>query len=276
MEKNLIIELLKQNRIGEAIDMLEKATAGTDTHHELILLASAFSDYAKKNRTATVDSQTLEMQRNQITNKVLYYLDEVPVEALTGMVPPPPPKRSDSSSHHAQSAFSSPSTTSSKPKSSALKYGLIGAGAVIALFVAIGLGGTDEYVDGDDYSTIESSVEPEEPQGLLSQPATGGDVVEEYDPEPEADVETAYNFTAVTYYDTEIEMEAVLSRVSPGSWILTYEDGDEYPYQVSDLDEWNVTMWDGEEGYIFVDLETGMISELIGENEYSFEISEAY
>lgn len=274
MEKNQIIELIKQNRISEAIDMLEKASVGTDTHHELILLASSFSDYAKKNRTATLDSHTLEMQRNQITNKVLYYLDELPADALSRMAPPPVSPKSEST-YTAQPAFSASHNPQPKSKSPALKYGLIGAGAVIALIIAIGLGSSDEYVDGDDYSTIESSVEPEEPQesqGLLAQHGMENDVVEEHDPEPEV----AYNFNAVTYYDTEMGMEAVLSRVSPGNWILKFENGAYYPYQVNALDEWNVTLWDGEEGYIFVDLETRMIKELIGVEEYSFEISEAY
>ncbi len=257
MEKNLIIELIKQNRIGEAIDMLEKASIGTDTHHELILLASAFSDYAQKNRTATVDSQTLEMQRNQITNKVLYYLDEVPAEALSAMTPPPMPKKRAEPNFNAQSAFSA-SGNAPQPKAPWLKYGLIGAAAMVVLIILIGIGSDDPTID-DNGEFIE------ETQGALPfvDPGTqdGGLSAEDY------------NFTAVTYYDSDREMEAVIYMDSPGNWILALADGSELPYTEIDMKEWSVTL-QGEQGIIQINLEKQQLLEIFENQQYSYQISE--
>lgn len=260
MEKNLIIELIKQNRIGEAIDMLEKASIGTDTHHELILLASAFSDYAQKNRTATLDSQTLEMQRNQITNKVLYYLDEVPADALAAMTPPPMPRRRTESSSHAQSAFSSP-PSAPQPKMPWLKYALMGAAAVLVLIILIGLGESDDPTFDDEGEYIE------ETQSALPfvDPGTQESAISPED----------YNFTSVSYYDSDREMQAVIYMSAPGEWRLELEDGSELLYTEIDMKEWSVTL-QGEQGIIQINLESQELLEIFDSQQYSYEISEYY
>ncbi len=82
MDKNYIIELLKANRLQEAIKAIEKASEGSHLHNQVIMLSSSYAEYVQLNRSATQDFQTLEMQRAKITNSLLSFLDELAPEAF--------------------------------------------------------------------------------------------------------------------------------------------------------------------------------------------------
>ncbi len=100
MDKNYIIELLKENRLQEAIKAIEKASEGSHLHNQVIMLSSSYAEYVQLNRSATQDFQTLEMQRAKITNSLLSFLDELAPEdfekavgpqSRIDYVPPPSP-----------------------------------------------------------------------------------------------------------------------------------------------------------------------------------------
>lgn len=80
MDRNYIVELIKDNRLQEALKAIEKASEGTHLHNQAIMLSSSYAEYAKMNRSATQDFQTLEMQRAKITNSLLSFLDELSPE----------------------------------------------------------------------------------------------------------------------------------------------------------------------------------------------------
>jgi hypothetical protein len=82
MDRNYIVELIKENRLQEAIDAIEKASKGSHLHNQIIMLSSSYSEYAQLNRSATEDFQTLEIKRAKITNNLLSYLDELSPEQL--------------------------------------------------------------------------------------------------------------------------------------------------------------------------------------------------
>ncbi len=80
MDRNYIVELIKANRLQEALKAIEKASEGSHLHNQAIMLSSSYAEYAQLNRTATQDFQTLEMQRAKITNSLLSFLDELAPE----------------------------------------------------------------------------------------------------------------------------------------------------------------------------------------------------
>lgn len=80
MDKNYIIELLKANRLQEALKAIEQASEGSHLHNQVIMLSSSYAEYVQLNRSATQDFQTLEMQRAKITNSLLSFLDELAPE----------------------------------------------------------------------------------------------------------------------------------------------------------------------------------------------------
>jgi hypothetical protein len=82
MDRNYIVELIKSNRLQEAIKVIENATQGTHLHNQVISISAAFAEYTRMNRSATEDFQTLDIQRAKITNNLLSILDEVEPEAL--------------------------------------------------------------------------------------------------------------------------------------------------------------------------------------------------
>jgi hypothetical protein len=82
MDRNYIVELIKSNRLQEAIKAIENATQGTHLHNQVISISAAFAEYTRMNRSATEDFQTLDIQRAKITNNLLSVLDEVEPEAL--------------------------------------------------------------------------------------------------------------------------------------------------------------------------------------------------
>lgn len=270
MDKNQVIELIKQNRLGEAIDLIEKASSGTDLHTDIIMLASAYSDYTKKNRHATHDINTLEAKRNRITHQLLAYLDEVPADALAEMSPPPPSQAPAPESREREPIAAGPSAAAfpTNPPGEApkpwLKYALIGGGG-IALILAYFMMSepVDEYTYEDEATTaaplpeyegdaISSPTEPVEDQSTTADFAfpeeetsvTNDEViVEEIDPE------------TINAFDIDyIEMNAghsTLSKLeieSEGVWRETHPDGTTHYFHEEDRDEWSVYIRDESRG----------------------------
>jgi hypothetical protein len=89
MDRNYIVELIKDNRLQEAIKAIEKASEGSHLHNQVIMLSSSYAEYAELNRSATEDFETLQMQRAKITNRLLSVLDEISPEDLEKVTPPP-------------------------------------------------------------------------------------------------------------------------------------------------------------------------------------------
>ena len=82
MDRNYIVELIKANRLQEALKAIEKASQGSHLHNQAIILSASYAEYAQLNRTAAQDFQTLEMQRAKITNSLLSFLDELSPDDL--------------------------------------------------------------------------------------------------------------------------------------------------------------------------------------------------
>ncbi|MBL7813609.1 MAG: hypothetical protein JNL70_01300 [Saprospiraceae bacterium] len=114
MDRNYIVELIKDSRLQEAIKALEKATQGSHLHNDLISLSARYAEYTRLNRNATEDFQTLEMQRAKITNSLLSILDEVSSEDLETL------------RHNTAPTTPSVSTLSTLPFNRNFLYGIIG------------------------------------------------------------------------------------------------------------------------------------------------------
>lgn len=91
MGRTQIIELVKLNRLNEAIGLLEKATQATPMYNQVIILSATYSEYIQSSRNATQDFQTLEVLRARIVNNILWYLDELSPEMLQKIASPPLP-----------------------------------------------------------------------------------------------------------------------------------------------------------------------------------------
>lgn len=125
MDRNYIVELIKDNRLQEALKAIEKASKGSHLHNQIIMLSSSYSEYAQLNRSATQDFQTLEIQRAKITNSLLSYLDELSPEELAEVDVPP------KAIHYAEPVAPTPKTTGIDPK----MY-MYAAGALLLLVIA--------------------------------------------------------------------------------------------------------------------------------------------
>ena len=162
MEKNQLIELIKQNRIGEALNLVEKAVEGTDLQNEVILLSSTFSEYSKLNRSATEDFNTLEMQRNRIVNRLLSFLDDLPPETLK-QIPTPPPVKAAPAQPAPQPAFQSQPAYQAGSDGAPVwkKYGIYLIGGLIGLIILINVlgGGDPEPAAGEETATMDQAQE---------------------------------------------------------------------------------------------------------------------
>jgi hypothetical protein len=125
MDRNYIVELIKDNRLQEALRAIEKASKGSHLHNQIIMLSSSYSEYAQLNRSATQDFQTLEMQRAKITNSLLSYLDELSPEELAQVDVP------QKAIHYDEPVAQTPKTTGIDPK----MY-MYAAGALLLLVIA--------------------------------------------------------------------------------------------------------------------------------------------
>jgi Effector-associated domain 11 len=85
MERDHIVELIKDGRLQEAITALDQATLNTHLHNDLVTVSAAYADYVKQNRSATEDFQTMNIQRSKITNSLLSILDELTPEVLAAL-----------------------------------------------------------------------------------------------------------------------------------------------------------------------------------------------
>lgn len=125
MDRNYIVELIKDNRLQEALKAIEKASKGSHLHNEIIMLSSSYSEYSQLNRSATQDFQTLEIQRAKITNSLLSYLDELSPEELAQVDVP------QKAIHYAEPIAQTTKTTGIDPK----MY-MYAAGALLLLVIA--------------------------------------------------------------------------------------------------------------------------------------------
>lgn len=130
MDRNYIVELIKENRLQEAIKALEQASKGSHLHKDVIMLSSSYSEYAQMNRAATQDFQTLEMKRAKITDSLLSVLDDLSPEDFESVKVVP---------KYAQHTTSVPATGFDK------KWLLYGAGLLLVLVIAyLAFGGKND------------------------------------------------------------------------------------------------------------------------------------
>jgi Effector-associated domain 11 len=159
MDRNYIVELIKENRLQEAIKVVEKAAKGSHLHNEIIMLSSSYSEYAQLNRSATQDFQTLEIQRAKITNSLLSFLDELSPEELAQLEMPKKQIQYAQSDESNQSVETMTKTTGIDPK----MY-LYGAGALlllaIAYFVFSAAGAENAPIDAPNSTQISSPQSP--------------------------------------------------------------------------------------------------------------------
>ena len=283
MDKNQVIELIKQNRLGEAIELIEKASSGTELHTDIIMLASAYSDYAKKNRHATHDINTLEAKRNRITHQLLAYLDEVPESALADMTPPPvsPPDNRDREPVAAgPTAAAFPTNPPGEAPKPWLKYALIGGGGVALILAFMMMSGpADDYPYEDE--AVAAAPLPEYEGDAISSPTqdptTGNDfptqdaqstlgesedmiTTEEIDP------------ASINAFDIEyIEMNAghatpsTIEMESEGVWLESHPDGITHYFREEDRDEWSVYLRDDARG-VTLQLDINMMEVLYSDD----------
>jgi Effector-associated domain 11 len=86
MKKEIITELIEDNRFKEAIDLLKKETKGTHLYNQVILLSASYDDYLKLEITGVEDFSVRSQRRAQLVNGLLHTVDKV-VE----LKPPPSP-----------------------------------------------------------------------------------------------------------------------------------------------------------------------------------------
>ena len=130
MDRNYIVELIKENRLQEAIKALEQASKGSHLHKDVIMLSSSYSEYAQMNRAATQDFQTLEMKRAKITDSLLSVLDDLSPEDFEQVKVAP---------KYAQHAAPMPTTGFDK------KWILYGVGVFLVLVIAyLAFGGNND------------------------------------------------------------------------------------------------------------------------------------
>ena len=154
MDRNYIVELIKSSRLQEALKALEKATHGSHLHNDIIAISAAYSEYARQNRSATEDFQTLEIQRAKITNSLLSVLDEISPEDL------------DDAKETANVA--SPPATFNKM----YVYGIVGFLALLILYFAF----SGDNTVADTAQTVQTSPNiPEQNNGTgNTQPSANG------------------------------------------------------------------------------------------------------
>jgi hypothetical protein len=138
MDRNYIVELIKSSRLQEALKALEKATDGSHLHNDVIAISAAYSEYARHNRSATEDFQTLEIQRAKITNSLLSVLDEIAPEDLENI--------------KATAHVSAPTPAASFNKM--YLYGIIGFLAAVILFFIFSGGDTVDATQNTEQTTL--------------------------------------------------------------------------------------------------------------------------
>ncbi len=77
MKKEIIIELIEDNRLKEAIDLLKKETKDTYLYNQVIVLSASYEDYLKLEITGIEDYSVRTQKRSQLVNGLLYILDKI-------------------------------------------------------------------------------------------------------------------------------------------------------------------------------------------------------
>jgi Effector-associated domain 11 len=156
MDKNYIIELIKNNQLQDALKVMESASKEGDLHNDIISISATYSEYVRSNRSATEDFQTLEIQRARITKSMLSVLEDIPETAFEKL--PKPALR------ETPQTFSAP-TQISEPLSFFTQYKSFVIGGGVVLFLLIGFCALSG--DGDGLETPTQSTE----QTPMSNPA---------------------------------------------------------------------------------------------------------
>ncbi len=244
MEKNQLIELIKQNRINEALKLVEKAVEGTDLQNEVILLASTYSEYAKLNRSATEDFNTLDMQRNRIVNRLLSFLDDLPAETLQQIPTPPPVMASSSHAATPQPAFQPQSAFQAQARPGAdgapiwKKYGLYIIGGLVGLVILIGLmSGDPEEAAGDATATMEEAQTPAD-ETLQEEESSGSSGVGVTGLEAE--------WFEVVAPGTSNVVE--INMVDDVNWVEIVSESDQKNFVLANREEWSVYLRDDSRG----------------------------
>lgn len=77
MKKEIIIELIEDNRLKEAIDILKKETKDTYLYNQVIVLSASYEDYLKLEITGMEDYSVRTQKRSQLVNGLLYIVDKI-------------------------------------------------------------------------------------------------------------------------------------------------------------------------------------------------------
>lgn len=77
MKKETIIELIEDNRLKEAIDLLKKETKDTYLYNQVIVLSASYEDYLKLEITGMEDYSVRTQKRSQLVNGLLYIVDKI-------------------------------------------------------------------------------------------------------------------------------------------------------------------------------------------------------
>ena len=77
MKKEIVIELIEDNRLKEAIDLLKKETKDTYLYNQVIVLSASYEDYLKLEITGIEDYSVRTQKRSQLVNGLLYIVDKI-------------------------------------------------------------------------------------------------------------------------------------------------------------------------------------------------------
>ncbi len=77
MKKEIITDLIEDNRFKEAIDLLKKEAKDTYLYNQVILLSASYEDYLKLEITGTEDYSVRSQRRAQLVNGLLHVVDKV-------------------------------------------------------------------------------------------------------------------------------------------------------------------------------------------------------
>lgn len=77
MKKEVVIDLIEDNRFKEAIDILKKETRNTHLYNQVILLSASYEDYLNLEITGTEDFSVRSQRRAQLVNALLHVVDKV-------------------------------------------------------------------------------------------------------------------------------------------------------------------------------------------------------
>ena len=157
MDKNYIVELIKDNRLQDAIKALEAASKDGDLKNDLISISASYAEYARLNRTAAEDHETLSIQRARITNRLLSVLDEFTPEQLEAAPMPKITPRADTLMEAARQR--SNNETASFLQNKPLLYGIGGILALLLIIFLVVRGGNnvDDGTNNPSEQTVQNN-----------------------------------------------------------------------------------------------------------------------